>query len=406
MQIPQYIARPLYLNRILPFVGKDVMKVLVGQRRVGKSFMLFQLMDHIAQMDSAGQQIYINKELHEFTEIRTSDDLIAYVDLHRLPDRKLYLFIDEVQDIEDFESALRNFQASGGIDIYCTGSNAKMLSGELATYLSGRYVEIKIYSLTYPEFLEFHGLERSQESFNLYLQFGGLPYLSNLVLEEQVVFDYLRNIFDAILLKDIVARYDIRNVNFLQRLARFLADNTGNLVSARKISNFLKAQQVTVSHNLVLDYLSYLTSALLVFRADRYDIVGKKIFEVGEKYYFEDHGLRHALVGFGIGDINKILENVVYLNLRAAGYEVKVGQLSGHKEIDFVCERGSERIYIQVAYLIPTEEVHQREFGNLLVIPDNFPKFVLSMDEINGDSYEGIQHVHVEEFLFFTLWQL
>ena len=405
MNIPHYIERPLYLNRILPFVGKDIMKVLVGQRRVGKSYMLFQLMDRIAEKNPQGQQIYINKELHEFSHIQTADDLIAHVESRRQIERQLYLFVDEIQDIEKFENALRSFQAGGGVDIYCTGSNAKLLSGELATYLSGRYVEIKLYSLSYPEFLQFHGLERGREAFNTYLQFGGLPYLHNLALEESVVFDYLRNILDAILLKDIVARYEIRNVHFLQRLTHFLADNVGSLVSARKISDFLKAQQVKVSHNLVLDYLSHLTSAFLVFRAGRYDIVGKKIFEIGEKYYFEDLGLRHALVGFRGADINKILENVVYSNLRAAGYGVLVGRI-GEREVDFVCERDGERLYVQVAYLIPDDEVRHREFGNLLAIRDNFPKVVVSMDEVTGGSYEGVRHMHIEDFLFSEIWKM
>ena len=402
---PSYIERPLYMQHLIPFIGKDIMKVLVGQRRVGKSTMLFQLMDHIAQIHPQGQQIYINKELHEFADIRTANDLIAYVASRRQTNRQLYLFIDEIQDIEDFEKALRSFQAGGNTDIYCTGSNAKLLSGELATYLSGRYVEIRLYSLTYPEFLQFHNLSRGREAFNAYLKFGGLPYLRNLTLEERIVFDYLRNILDAILLKDIVARYDIRNVNFLQRLIRFLADNVGSLVSARKISQFLKAQKISISHNMVLDYLSYLTTALLIFRADRYDIAGKKIFEIGEKYYFEDLGLRHALVGFRAVDINKILENIVYVNLKTAGYNVMVGQVAGDREVDFVCERNGERLYIQVTYLMPDDEVRQREFGNLLAIQDNYPKIVVSMDEITGGSYEGIRHVHIEEFLFSELWE-
>ena len=395
---PSYIERPLYLQKIMPFVGKDIMKILVGQRRVGKSYLLYQLMDRISSLDPKGQQVYINKESHEFAAIRTAEDLIAYVDSYRQSGRSLYLFIDELQEIDGFEKALRNFQAEGKIDIYGTGSNAKLLSGELATYLSGRYVEIKVYGLTYAEFLQFHNLARGREAFKAYLKFGGLPYLCHLDLKEEVVFDYLRNILDAILLKDIVSRYDIRNVSFLQRLTRFLADNVGSLVTARKISDYLKSQKIKVSHNLVLDYLSYLTTAFLVFRANRMDIVGKKILEIGEKYYFEDLGLRHALVGFQAVDINKILENIVYVHLRSAGYEVMVGKM-GKREVDFVCEKGGERLYIQVAYLITDDEVKEREFGNLLAIPDNFPKIVISMDEVAGGSYQGIQHLHIEDFL-------
>lgn len=398
MQVPEYIERPLYLQRIMPFVQKDIMKILVGQRRVGKSYMLFQLMNRISDLDPNGQQIYINKELHEFADLRSFKDLLDYIESHRKTNHRLYLFIDELQDIEAFEQALRSLQAMGNIDIFGTGSNAKLLSGELATYLSGRYVEIKIYGLTYAEFLQFHSRKPGRQSLNAYLKFGGLPYLRHLPLQENVVFDYLRNITDAILLKDIVARYDIRNVSFLQRLTRFLADNVGSMVTARKISQYLKSQQIKISHNLVLDYLSHLTNAMMVLSANRYDIVGKRIFEVGEKFYFEDLGIRNTLVGFRTTDINKILENVVFLHLLAAGYDVTIGRI-GNREVDFVCEKAGERVYVQVAYLIADDKTREREFGNLLSISDNYPKIVVSMDDITGGSYQGINHTPIEDFL-------
>ena len=398
MKIPEYIERPIYLDRIMPYVQKDIIKIIVGQRRVGKSYLLFQLMDRIAALDPDGQQIYINKELHEFADLRKADDLLAYVAAQRKPDCRLSLFIDELQDIDGFETALRSLQAEGEVDIYGTGSNAKLLSGELATYLSGRYIEIKVYGLTYGEFLTFHGRKQGRKSLDAYLKFGGLPYLRHLSLDDAVVFDYLRNVIDAILLKDIVSRYDIRNVSFLQRLTRFVADNVGSLVTARKISAYLKSQHINVSHNLVIDYLAYLSNALLVLPARRCDIVGKKIFEIGEKYYFEDSGIRHALVGFRATDINKILENVIFIHLKAAGYDVTVGQI-GKREVDFVCEKGGERLYIQVAYMIPDDKVRDREFGNLLAIPDNFPKKVVSMDKIAGNSYRGIEQIYLEDFL-------
>ena len=400
MKIPEYIERPVYIQRVTPYIQKDIIKILVGQRRVGKSYMLFQIMNKISALDPDGQQIYINKELHEFANIRNAEDLLEFIQAHRLPDRRLYLFIDELQDIQRFEVALRSLQAEGNVDIYGTGSNAKLLSGELATYLSGRYVEIKIYGLSYEEFLTFHGLERSRDSLQHYLKFGGLPYLKHLALDDSVVFDYLGNITDAILLKDIVVRYDIRNVSFLQRLARFLADNVGSLVTARKISIYLKSQKVKISHNLVIDYLSYLSNALLVLPARRFDIAGKKLFEIGEKYYFEDLGIRHSLVGFRATDINKILENVIFTHLKIAGYEVKVGQI-GKQEVDFVCEKGGERCYIQAAYMIPDDKTRDREFGNLLAIPDNYPKKVVTMDPINGVSYKGVEHICLEDFLLF-----
>ncbi len=398
MKFPPYIERPLYLDRILPFVKKDIMKILVGQRRVGKSYMLFQLMDRIADLDPNGQQIYISKELDEFAQLHSHRELLDTIADRRKTDRHLYLFIDEVQEIKDFEKALRSLQAGGGVDIYATGSNARLLSGELATGLSGRYIEIRIHGLTYPEFVAFHGLSAGRESFGIYLKLGGLPYLRHLPTDESIVFEYLRNITDAILLKDVVARYDIRNVSFLLRLGRFLADNVGSLVTARKISDYLKSQKVNVSHNLVLDYLGYLCNAMLVTKVGRMDIVGKKMFEIGEKYYFEDLGLRHALVGYRAMDISKILENIAFLHLRAAGYEVRVGQV-GTREVDFVAEKGGDRLYVQVAYLLADEAVRQREFGNLAAIPDNFPKVVVTMDEIAGGSLEGIRHMHIQDFV-------
>ena len=392
------IERPVYLDRLRPLIGTELIKVLVGQRRVGKSYLLLQLMEQIATADPGGQILFVNKELHEFADIRTADDLLHHVAAERRPSGRLYLLIDEIQDIAEFERALRSLQAEGGTDIYCTGSNANLLSGELATFLSGRYVEIKVFGLSYAEFLRFHGQEQGAKAFAAYLRYGGLPYLRHLPLNDQVVFDYLSNIVDAILLKDVVVRFQIRNVDFLLRLARFLADNTGSRVSARSISSFLKSQQVNVSHSLVLDYLSHLCTALLVFGCRRYDVIGKRHFEVGEKYYFEDLGIRHALVGYRGTDINRILENIVYMHLRMAGYNVSVGQM-GEREIDFVCEARGERLYVQVAYQITDDTVRQREFGNLLAIRDSYPKIVVSMDEMAGGTYEGVHHLHAEAFV-------
>ncbi len=393
-----YIEREQYLDKIRPFVGRDIIKVLVGQRRVGKSYLLLQLLDKLPQWQPESQQIYINKELREYDDIRTHGDLVDYVESHSEGTGPVCLLIDEIQDIADFEKALRHFQATGEYDIYCTGSNARLLSGDLATLLSGRYVELKVFSLSYVEFLRFHELKRSREAFREYLRFGGMPYLQNLPLDQEVVFDYLNNVLDAILLKDVVQRYDIRNVDFLKRLALFLGDNVGSKVSARNISKYLKSQQVNVSHNLVLNYLSHLCDAFLVFKVRRSEVQGKKIFEVGEKYYFEDCGLRNALVGYRAADINKLLENIVYLHLRMAGYDVTVGQMD-QREVDFVGQKEGNRIYVQVAYVISDENVRDREFGNLLDIQDNYPKYVVTMGEAAGGSYKGIRHVHVEEFV-------
>ena len=293
---------------------------------------------------------------------------------------------------------MRSLSAEGGYDIYCTGSNAGLLSGELATYLSGRYIEIKVFCLSYIEFLDFHKLKNNTGAFLKYIKYGGLPYLINLKLKDDIVYDYLKNIYNTILFKDVVKRHKIRNIAFLERLTLYLADNTGSLVSAKKISDFLKSQKTNISPNVVLNYLSHLESAFFIFKVRRSEIAGKKIFEIGEKYYFEDLGLRHTLVGYRQTDISKILENLVYIYLKRSGYDITVG-IHGKKEIDFVCQKKGERLYVQVAYMITDQRVHDREFGNLLNIKDNFTKIVVSMDEMATGEFKGIRHMHIREFL-------
>ena len=291
----------------------------------------------------------------------------------------------------------------GGYDIYCTGSNAHILSGELGTYLGGRYIEIPVYALNYNEFLIFHQFDNSPESLDKYLKYGGLPYLIHLDLTDETVFDYLKNISQSILFKDVVSRFEVRNVDFLVRLVKYLAKETGNLISARGIGNFLKSQNVSISITAILNYLNYLTTAMLVSNVQRSDIHGKKIFEVGEKYYFNDVGLRNSIAGFSPFDLGQIIENVVYLHLISIGYSVLVGK-QNEKEIDFIGERQSEKIYFQVVLRITEKQTMEREFGNLMAIKDNYPKYVITLDDYSGTSYEGIVHLPLRKFLTdFTL---
>lgn len=396
--IKTYTKRPIYINKIKPYIDKDIIKVIIGQRRVGKSYLLFQIMDEVLKKNNKANIIYINKELTEFDNIKNYQDLLSHIKNKEISQKKNYIFIDEIQDIEKFEKALRSLKAKGQYDIYCTGSNANLLSSELATYLSGRYIEIKVFSLSYEEFLTFHKLTESKDSFLKYIKYGGLPYLINLDLNDDVVYGYLKSIYNTILLKDVVARYKIRNVSFLENLVDYLADNTGSLVSAKKISDFLKSQKINISPNIILDYLSFLANAFFVFKVSRSDIQGKKIFEINDKYYFEDLGLRHSIVSYKQIDINKILENLVFLHLQILGYQTTIGQLK-NKEIDFVCEKHGQKTYIQVAYLV-TPENQAREFDNLLAIKNNYPKIVISMDEIIDKSeYQGIKHINIRDFL-------
>jgi predicted AAA+ superfamily ATPase len=396
--IKEYITRKHYIDRIKPYIGKDIIKVITGQRRVGKSYLLFQIMDVVTASDTEAQIIYINKELYEFDFIDNYKALLAYIKDKVKGKKNCYIFIDEIQDIEQFEKALRSLSAEGGYDIYCTGSNAGLLSGDLATYLSGRYIEIKVFCLSYIEFLEFHKLQNNPEAFLKYIKYGGLPYLINLKLNDDIVYDYLKNIYNTILFKDVVKRHRIRNIAFLERLTIYLADNAGSLVSAKKISDFLKSQKTNISPNVVLNYLSHLESAFFILKVQRSEIAGKKIFEIGEKYYFEDLGLRHTIVGYQQADIGRILENLVFIHLKRSGYDITIGRIGG-KEIDFACEKKGERLYVQVAYMITDQNVHDREFGNLLEIKDNFTKIVVSMDEMTGGKFKGIMHVNIRDFL-------
>lgn len=392
------LKREDYLNRVLPFVGKNLIKVFTGQRRVGKSYLLFQIMDYLLQQDAQNQIIYINKEDIAFSAIQTAQDLNDYVLQHKSNNATTYVFIDEVQDIENFETALRSLLLQEDLDLYCTGSNAKLLSGDIAGYLSGRAIEIVVYSLSYPEFLVFHSLKDSKATLELYFRYGGLPYLKNLVLEEAVVFEYLKNIYNTIVYRDIINRFSIRNVLFLEQLVLFLASNIGSLFSAKKISDFLKSQRINIASNQVQTYSDYLVNAFLIQRVSRYDLVGKRIFETGEKYYFENLGIRNALWGYRIEDRGKIMENIVYNHLLFRGYQVQVGNL-GALEIDFVAQRGGEKLYVQVALSINESQTMEREFGNLKKINDNFPKMVITLDSFQGNTDEGIIATDLRSFL-------
>jgi len=392
------IERPDYIKRILPFVDKSLIKVIVGQRRVGKSYILKQLSRIIIKSNPAANIIFIDKERSEFDFITDHRILSQFVKEKCLDAKANYLFVDEIQEIERFEKSLRSLLNEGGVDIYCTGSNADLLSGELATLLSGRHIEFRVSPLSYIEFLNFHQIEDSNSTLMSYLKFGGLPFLIHLEMDEVLIYDYLKNIYSTILFKDVVKRFKIRNISFLETLVNFLASNIGSLVSAKKISDFLKSQNIQISTRVVLDYLNYLNSAFLINMVERFDIRGKKVFENGGKRFFEDIGIRNALVGYRQTDIGKVMENVVYNHLIQCGYQVRVGQFNS-LEIDFVAKKRNETVYVQVAYLVSDENTILREYGNLMKIKDNYPKYVVSMDEIHGNTHEGIRHLHLREFL-------
>ena len=399
LKIPGNIRRrSAYLDKVMPFVGKPIIKVLTGQRRVGKSYLLFQIIQWICEQEKSAAILYINKEDLAFGFMKNAADLSEYVLMHADKAEKTYVFIDEIQDIKNFGDALRSLLLHENLDIYCTGSNANLLSSDIAGHLSGRYISIEVFSLSYSEFLSFHGLGESQKSLDSYIKYGGLPYLIHLELKDEIVFEYLKNIYQSVVYRDIINRFAIRNVVFLEQLVLFLAAHTGSIFSAKKISDFLKSQQVKMSPNQVQVYAEYLVNAFLVHKVARYDLVGKRLFEIGEKYYFENLGIRNGLWGYRLEDIGKIMENVVYNHLVFKGYKVRVGML-GTKEIDFIAEKEGEKLYIQVALSINDSSTLEREIGNLNLIHDHYPKKLITMDGFSGNTMNGIQNLSLREFL-------
>lgn len=394
------IIRQSYIDKIEKYLGKETIIVLVGQRRVGKSCMMKMIRDR-KKADDSNNIIFIDKEKREFDNIQTYQDLNDYIGEHFLSDKHNYILIDEIQDIREFERSIRSYRTEPNTDIIITGSNARMLSNELSTLIGGRYKEIYIQSLSYNEFLEFHQLSDNDEALALYILYGGLPGLAKIGLEEDDAREYQMDIYHTVLLKDVIMRNQIRNVPFLENLVRFLADNTGKLISANSIAKYMKSQGESITSTAIINYISFLCEAYILHKVNRYDIHGKRIFETNDKFYFEDNGIRNAIAGgTREGDIEKVIENIIYQNLIRLGYQVYVGQLQAG-EIDFVCTKpGGERIYVQASYIIADDATREREFGNLRAIKDNYPKYVISMTPLltkNDD--DGITHLHLRKFL-------
>jgi len=394
------IERPYYTEKIRPHIGKPVIKILTGQRRIGKSYIMLQLMDIIREADTKARIIYVSKELKEFGNIQTDDDLYEHITSRFDKDKKNYVFIDEVQEIPEFQHSLRSLLAEGSCDLYCTGSNANMLSGELATHLAGRYMEFPIHSLSYQEFLRFHQLPDTNETLQKYMRIGGMPYLIHLKGDEQLSFEYLRNLYSTILLKDVIARKQVRNIDFMERLVGYMADNVGSLFSSSNIAKYLKSQRQHVPTQLVIDYSVALQQAYFIHKVSRIDIQGLKIFEIGEKYYFEDLGIRNAIRGIDpLTEIQKWMENLVYMQLIREGFTVYVGK-TDNLEIDFVGQRLQERIYVQVCFRLEGENTRKREVASLQKITDNFPKYIVTLDDYGlGTTPEGIEVMHMRTFL-------
>ncbi|MFH1580509.1 MAG: ATP-binding protein [Pseudomonadota bacterium] len=394
--------RNLYVDRIRPYIGKPVIKIITGMRRVGKSCFLQLIINELHTRKIAPKCIlYINKESLEYDFIQNYRDLYNYVnDSFSGITAQKYLFVDEIQEISGWEKAIASYLADGGFDIYITGSNAHLLSSNIATLIAGRYIEIPVYSLSFKEFLLFRDQKRKSidEDFSTYLWAGGYPVIHHFDLDKEVIYQYIGAIYDTILLKDVIKKNNIRNVSLLENITRYIFDNVGNIFTAKKVTDYLKSQKLKVSIETVQNYIVYLAATFAIHKVPRYDIKGKRLLELHEKYYLGDVALRHALLGYREGDISGVLENLVFLELKRRGYQVFIGKVD-NREVDFIAEKEQRKIYVQVAYLLASPETVNREFSVLEAIKDNYPKYVISMDKIFGADFEGIQRLNLIDFL-------
>ena len=399
------LKRDEYIKQIVPFIDKDVIKVLTGIRRSGKSVMLKLLMEELKNRGINEKQfIYINFENLKYRNLKNYERLYDFI-LNKIDDKykSYYIFLDEIQEVEEWERCVNSLRVDEdfNFDIYITGSNAKLLSGELSTYLAGRYIEFVVYPFSFKEFFEIIQ-EKNQEikvkeAFQKYVKFGGMPFLHNLDYNFEASMQYLQDLYASIILKDITQRNNIRDTDLLERIINYVVMNIGNTFSATSISKFFKSENRKVATETILNYIKACEEAFLVYRVARNDLLGKKILNVNEKYYIADHGIREAIMENNQKNINQILENIVYFEMLRRGYNVKIGKVD-NLEVDFVCKKNDETIYIQVSYLLASEDTKEREFSVLENIKDNYPKYVLSMDEFDM-SRNGIKHVNLIEFL-------
>ncbi len=397
------IKREMYIRKVRPFMDKQVIKVLTGIRRCGKSVMLDLIQEVLKERGVKEHQI-----LALNFEDMANADLTEAAKLHEAVMAKAtenpelrYLFFDEIQEVEEWERCINSLLSKGAFDIYITGSNAKLLSGELATFLAGRYIEIHVFPFSFEEFTALYQREGEHQTidwqFDRYIQFGGFPFLRHFSEEPAAVAQYLKDIYSSVLIKDVMKRNQFRDVDLLERILLYVIAHVGETFSANAISKYFKSEGRKVAPETVMNHLRGCEEAFLFHRVPRIDLVGKQILQVNEKYYVADHGIRQAVYGNNQRDIQRILENIVYMEMLRRGYAVRVGRV-GNREVDFVCEKAGQRIYLQVAYLLASDETVEREFGSLLAIEDNYPKYVLSMDRFDMGR-QGILHRYIPDFL-------
>lgn len=397
------IKREKYIQKIRPFINKDLIKVLTGMRRSGKSVMLDLIKEELLSSEVDPSQ-FISINFENMNNTHLCDAVSLHNEIIKLSASikgKTYLFFDEIQEVKNWEKCINSLRIELDCDIYITGSNANLLSSELATYLAGRYVEFVIYPFSFSEFIELyntiHPGTTNQQLFNEYLMYGGMPYLANLNYNKEAVNRYLLDLFNSVELKDIVKRNKIRDIDILERILAFVTKNIGTAFSATSISKYLKNEGRSISPETILNYIKACVNAYLFYPVKRMDLRGKKVLTVNEKYYIADHGIREAVYGGNQSDIQLVLENIVYMELLRRGYTIHIGKID-NKEIDFICEKQNNKIYIQVTYLLASQETIDREFKVYDTIKDNYPKYVLSLDPFNM-SQNGIIHHNIIDFL-------
>lgn len=397
------IKREIYMQRIRPFMNTELIKVFTGIRRAGKSVML-ELVKNELKESGISEENFLCINFEQFSNSQYLDVQSLYkkiVDFQKNTKGKIYLFFDEIQEVTGWEKCINSCRIDFDCDIYITGSNAKLLSGELATYLAGRYVEFVIYPFSFAEFFEMNLLKNpnvdKSTCFMQFLKTGGMPFLSNFPDDDSAKSQYLIDIYNSVVLKDVVKRNNIRDVDTLERIVAYAFSNIGHIFSATSLSKYFKSENRKISHDTILNYLKFCSDAFLFYKINRYDLEGKKIVTVNEKYYCADHGLREALFGKNIQNIDQVLENIVCLELLRRNYKVYVGK-KGDLEIDFIAEKQGKKIYVQVAYLLANEETIKREFSVYNAVKDSYPKYVVSMDELDF-SQNGIIHKNIKDFL-------
>ena len=393
------VKRDLYLSRISSLIDKDIIKIIVGVRRCGKSYMFNLIIEELLERGISKDNILlINFESAKYRNVSNPRELDLLVrDLTKDIEGKIYLFFDEIQNVNEWEKSINSFRVDYDCDIYLTGSNSKLLSGELATHLAGRYMEIKMYPFSFKEYLDYKKISPNKKAFTDYLTYGGFPFLLSLESEIDKT-EYLNDIFNSIFLKDIIERFSIRDTSLLTRIVDFILDSTGKIVSSKSISDYLRTKEkIKVSPKTVYNYLDYLTNAYLLYKVQREDIEGKKILSINEKYYCVDQGFNQVRIGRNQLNNSRIMENIVYFELLRRGYEITIGCV-GDYEIDFVCKKMGEKIYVQVTRELTSEDTIEREFRPLLMVKDNYPKYVISTDEFDM-SHDGIKHMNILDFL-------